>query len=51
MTSIFAKVRFLVKQLRVVVGPNKNIWDNMAIVVATQSLYNDFKHVILDLLG
>lgn len=50
-TSIFAKVRFLVKRLRTAVTPNKDIWDSIAVVVATESLHDDFEHVTSGLLG
>ncbi len=49
--SIFAEVRFLVKRLRAAVTPNKNIWDSIAVVVATESLHEDFEHVTSGLLG
>lgn len=50
-TSIFAKVRFLVKRLRAAVTPNKDIWDSIAVVVATEPLHKDFEHVTSGLLG
>ncbi len=50
-TSIFAEVRFLVKQLRAAVTPNEDIWDSIAIVVATESMHEDFEHVTSGLLG
>lgn len=50
-TNIFAKIKFLVKQLRVAVTPNKYIWDSIAIVIASKFLYKDFQYIILSLLG
>lgn len=50
-TSIFAEVQFLVKQLRAAVTPNKDIWDSIAVVVATKALHKDFEHVTSGLLG
>lgn len=49
-TSIFAKVTFLVKRLRVAVTLNKNIWDSIAVVIAIESLHDNFEYVILVLL-
>lgn len=40
---MFANVRFLIKQLKVTIYPNHNIWDNIAIVKALNSFYNDFR--------
>lgn len=50
-TSVFSEVRVLVKWLRAAVTPNRDIWDSIAIVVATDSLHEDFEHVISGLLG
>lgn len=41
--SIFADVQFLIKRLQVAITPNRDIWDSIAIAVALNSLYNDFK--------
>ena len=40
--SIFADVRFLIKRLHISIALDRNIWDNIAIVVALNSLHNDF---------
>lgn len=36
-TSVFSKVRVLVKRLQVAVTLNRDIWDSIAIVVATSN--------------
>ncbi len=41
--SVFADVRFLVKRLRAAITPNRDIWDSIAIVVALDSLHDDFE--------
>lgn len=41
--SIFADVRFLIKQLRAAITPNRDIWDSIAIAVALDSLHDDFE--------
>lgn len=41
--SIFADIRFLIKRLRAAITPNRAIWDSIAIVVALDSLHDDFK--------
>lgn len=41
--SIFADVRFLVKRLQSAITPNRDIWDSIAIVVALDSLHDDFE--------
>lgn len=41
--SRFADVRFLVKRLRSAITPNRDIWDSIAIVVALDSLHDDFE--------
>ena len=49
--SIFAEVRFLVKQLKKAVIPNKNIWDSIAMVIVIEVLHKDFEYITLGLLG
>lgn len=49
--SHFFKVRVLVKQLRVAVMLNRDIWDNITIVVATDIQHKEFDHVTSELLG
>lgn len=41
--SIFADVRVLIKRLRAAIAPNRDIWDSIAIVVALDSLHDDFE--------
>lgn len=41
--SRFADVYFLVKWLQLIITPNCDIWDSIAIVVVLDSLHNDFK--------
>lgn len=41
--SIFADVCFLVKRLRSAITPNRDIWDSIAIIVALDSLHDDFE--------
>lgn len=41
----------LVKQWRAAVIPNKDIWDSIIIVVATDALHDEFNHVTSGLLG
>lgn len=41
--SVFADVRFLIKQLRAAITPDRDIWDSIAIVVALGSLHDDFE--------
>lgn len=41
--SVFANVRFLVKRLRSAITPNRDIWDSITIVVALNSLHNNFE--------
>lgn len=41
--SRFANVCFLVKWLQIVFSSNRNIWDSIAIVIAFDSLYNNFE--------
>lgn len=41
--SIFADVRFLIKRLRAAITPNRDIWDSIAIVVALDSLHDNFE--------
>lgn len=40
--SIFANVQFLIKQLQATITSDCNIWDSIAIIVALDSLYNNF---------
>ncbi len=49
--SIFAEVRFLIKRLRAAVTLNKDIWDSIAIVIATEFPHEDFEHVMSGSLG
>lgn len=49
-TSHFSKVQVLVKQLRVVVTPNRDIWDSITVVVATDVLYKEFEYITSGLL-
>lgn len=37
--------------MRAAVTPNKDIWDSIAVVVATESLHKDFEYVTSGLLG
>lgn len=48
--SIFADVRFLVKRLRSAITPNRDIWDSIAIVVALDSLHDDFETITTSML-
>lgn len=41
--SIFADVRFLIKQLRDDITPGRDIWNSITIVVALNSLHDNFK--------
>lgn len=41
--SVFANVRFLIKRLRAAITPERDIWDSIAIVVALDSLHDDFE--------
>ncbi len=49
-TSHFSEVGVLVKQLRVAVTPNRDIWDSITMVVATDALHEEFEHVTSGLL-
>lgn len=49
-SSVFAEVCFLTKQFKAAITPGKNIWDIIAIVVALNSLYNDFEPIIASML-
>lgn len=39
---IFAKVRYLCKRLRTATTPGRDLWDTIAIVIALDSLHDDF---------
>lgn len=41
--SVFANVRFLIKRLRAAITPDRDIWDNIAIVVTLDPLHADFE--------
>ena len=41
-TSIFADVRLLTKRLRAALTPNRDIYDSIAIVIALDSIHDDF---------
>ncbi len=49
-TSHFSEVGVLVKQLRAEVTPNRDIWDSITVVVATDALHEEFEHVTSGLL-
>lgn len=49
-SSVFAEVRFLTKRLKAAITPGKDIWDIIAIVVALDSLHNDFEPTIASML-
>ena len=40
--EIFAEVRYLCKQLRTAITPGRDLWDTIAIVIALDSLHDDF---------
>lgn len=48
--SIFTNIGFLIKQLQVTITSNYNIWDSIAIVMAFNLLYNNFKVIIASML-
>ena len=48
--SIFADVQFLIKHLRVVIIPNRDIWDSIAIVVKLDYLHNNFETTTTNML-
>lgn len=41
--SIFADVRFLIKRLQAAITPDQDIWDSIVIVVALNSLHDNFE--------
>ena len=41
--SVFADVRMLTKRLRAALTPNRNIYNSIAIVIALDSIHNDFE--------
>lgn len=41
--STFADIRFLIKRLQVAIISNRDIWDSIVIIVAHDSLHNDFE--------
>lgn len=42
-TAIFAKVKHLVQHLQVVIMGHKTIWDSITLIVALDSLHNNFE--------
>lgn len=42
-TSIFADVQILTKRLRAALTPNRNIYNSIAIVIALNSIHNNFE--------
>lgn len=42
-TAIFAKVKHLIQCLQAAVTEHRTIWDSITLVVAFNSLYNDFE--------
>lgn len=48
--SIFADIHFLIKWLRASIAPNRNIWYSIAIVIVFDSLHNDFRNTIKNIL-
>lgn len=48
--SYFSKVGVLFKQLKVVVMLNKNIWDNITVVVKINALHKEFEYITFRLL-
>lgn len=42
-TSIFADVRLLTKRLRAALTPNRDIYDSIAILIALDSIHDDFE--------
>lgn len=40
---MFTDIHFLVKWLQLAITPNQKIWDSIAIVIALNSLYNNFE--------
>ncbi len=48
--QIFAEVRYLCKRLRTAMTPNRDLWDTIAIVIAFDSLHQDFDTTTASLL-
>lgn len=48
--QIFAEVKYLCKRLRTAMIPNRDLWDTIAIVIALDSLHEDFDTTTASLL-
>ena len=48
--QIFAEVKYLCKRLRTAMTPNRDFWDTIAIVIALDSLHEDFDTTTTSLL-
>ena len=48
--QIFAEIRYLCKRLRTAMTPNRDLWDTIAIVIALDSLHQDFDTTTASLL-
>ncbi len=48
--QIFVKVKYLYKRLQIVMTPNRDLRDTIAIVIAFDLLYNDFDIITANLL-
>ena len=48
--QIFAKVRYLYKCLRIAMTPGHDLWDTIAIVIAINTLHDDFNTITASLL-
>lgn len=48
--QIFAEVRYLCKRLRMAMTLVRNLWDTIAIVIAVDTLHDDFEITVTSLL-
>lgn len=48
--QIFTEVRYLCKRLRIAMTPGRDFWDTIAIVIALDTLHNDFDTTTASLL-
>ena len=48
--QIFVEVRYLCKRLQIAMTPGQDLWDKIAIVIALDTLYNNFDTTTASLL-
>ena len=47
---MFANISFLIKKLQAAITPTRNIWNSIDIVVAFDSLHNNFEAITASIL-